>query len=160
VPETEVKLRAARVPASLKRGLRDTNPDRVLKSLAEWLAGWRLEHNGTLREGELVGILGSAHAWRSVLGMSPDRFLMDAKTVDAGRDMQREMPLTSDDVIFLTEGPRDPIDLAQELIERKQPRWLMGWRGATSDGSRSRNAPPPGRRLSGEDILIFTLLLA
>jgi len=128
VPETEVKVRAARVPASLKRGFRDSNPDRVLKSLTEWLAGWRLEHNGALREEELIGILGSAHAWRSVLGMSPDRFLMEAKTIDAGRDMQRETPLTSDDVIFLTEGPRDPLDLAQEFIERKQPRWLMGWR--------------------------------
>ena len=60
--------------------------------------------------------------------MSPARFLMDAKTLDAGRDMQRETPLTSDDVLFLAEGSRNPLDLAQELIKRKQPRWLMGWR--------------------------------
>jgi len=38
VPEDEVKLRAARVPASLKRGLREENAERVLKSLVEWLS--------------------------------------------------------------------------------------------------------------------------
>jgi hypothetical protein len=40
VPESEVKLRAARVPSSLKRGLREENADRVLKSLAEWLSAY------------------------------------------------------------------------------------------------------------------------
>ena len=42
--------------------------------------------------------------------------------------MQGETPLTWDDVDFLREGPSDPLDLAWAIIERRQPRWLMGWR--------------------------------
>ena len=110
VPEREVKLRAARVPASLKRSLRDASPERVLKSLTEWLAGWRSERGEMLREAELTRILGGTHPWRSVLGMSPERFLMDPKTLATGREMQRETPLSDDDIAFLTEAPRDPID--------------------------------------------------
>ncbi len=42
--------------------------------------------------------------------------------------MQAETPLTWDDLAFLREGPSDPLDLAWAIIERRQPRWLMGWR--------------------------------
>ena len=42
--------------------------------------------------------------------------------------MQAETPLTCDDLGFMREGPSDPLDLAWAIIERKQPRWLMGWR--------------------------------
>lgn len=128
VPEREVKLRAARVPASLKRSLRDASPDRVLKSLTEWLAGWCSERGGVLREAELIRILGGTHPWRSILGMSPERFLMDPKTLATGREMQRETPLSDEDVTFLTQAPRDAIDVGEALVQRKQPRWLMGWR--------------------------------
>lgn len=128
VPEDEVKIRAARVPASLKRGLRDANADRVLRSLVEWLAGYCAAEGGSLREADLTRLLGASHAWRSVLGTSPDRFLLDPKTLTNGRDMQRETPLIADDISFLTEGSRDPLTLASAVIERKQPRWLMGWR--------------------------------
>jgi hypothetical protein len=128
MPEREVMLRAARVPASLKRSLRDANPDRALKSLTEWLAGWRSERGEMLREAELIRVLGGTHPWRSILGMSPERFLMDPKTLATGREMQRETPLSDDYVAFLPQAPRDPIDVREALIQRKQPRWLMGWR--------------------------------
>ena len=52
--------------------------------------------------------------------------------------MQAETPLTWDDLAFLREGPSDPLDLAWAIIERKQPRWLMGWRDIT-------NAPTSAR---------------
>ena len=80
------------------------------------------------RENDLTRILGGVHAWRAILGTSPDRFLLDPKTFVNGRDMQRETPLIADDVRFLAEGPRDPLDAGEALIDRKQPRWLMGWR--------------------------------
>lgn len=56
-------------------------------------------------------VLGGAHPWRSILGMSPERFLMDPKTLATGREMQRETPLSDDDVAFLPQAPRDPIDV-------------------------------------------------
>lgn len=129
VPEDEVKLRAARVPASLKRGVRERNAERILKSLAEWLTGYFAAIEGHApRETDLTRILGRGRAWRAILGASPDRFLLDLKTLANGKEMQRETPLSADDLAFLIDGPDDPLDLAVALIDRKQPRWLMGWR--------------------------------
>lgn len=129
VPEGEVKLRAARVPSSLKRGIREENAERVLKSLAEWLAGYFSARQGrAMREADLTRILGRNHVWRSALGVSIERFLIDPKTLSNGIEMQRETPLSADDIAFLTHGPDDPFALSAALIDRKQPRWLMGWR--------------------------------
>lgn len=129
VPNEEVKLRAARVPASLKRGVREKNGDRILKSLAEWLTGYFVEVEGQApREADLTRVLGRDRAWRTVLGVSPEHFLLEGRTLATGRGLQRETPLSEDDVAFLTEGPDDPLDIATTLIDRKQPRWLMGWR--------------------------------
>ena len=133
VPEDEVKLRAARVPSSLKRALREADADRCLKALAEWLTGYfaALERRAA-REDDLIRILGRSHAWRTVLGMVPERFLREPKTLTNGTEMQRETPLTGDDVDFLTAGPDNPLTLVTALVDRKQPRWLMGWRDITN----------------------------
>jgi hypothetical protein len=129
VPEVEVKLRAARVPSSMKRGVREENPERVLKSLAEWLSGYFAVIEGrAMRDADLTRILGCGQAWRSSLGASPDRYLLDPKTQANGAQMQRETPLKVDDIAFLTNGYDDPLALAAALIDCKQPRWLMGWR--------------------------------
>jgi hypothetical protein len=129
VPEGEVKLRAARVPSSLKRGVREANPERVQKTLAEWLTGAFAALEGrAMCEADLTRILGRDHSWRSVLGASPDRFLREAKTLANGAEMQRETPLDRDDMAFLVECPDAPLSLAATLINRRQPRWLMGWR--------------------------------
>ena len=42
--------------------------------------------------------------------------------------MQRETPLSEDDLAFIKDAPSDPLELTRALIGRKQPRWLMGWR--------------------------------
>jgi hypothetical protein len=129
VPEDEVRLRAARLPASLKRGLRDKNGERILKSVAEWLTGYFVATEGRpMREGDLIRVLGRSHAWRSALGVSTERFLQDPKTLSNGAGMHFETPLTADDITFLTEAPQDPLSLAISLVDHMQPRWLMGWR--------------------------------
>jgi hypothetical protein len=129
VPEGEVKLRAARVPSSLKRGLREENAERILKSLTEWLTGYFPAGEGrAMGEADLFRILGRGHAWRSVLGASPDVFLLTPKTVKNGAETQCKTPLSEEDVAFLTDGPDAPLTLAAALIDHKQPRWLMGWR--------------------------------
>ena len=133
VPEDEVKLRAARVPSSLKRAYREINSDRCLKALSEWVAGYFTNVEGRVaREADLVRVLGKSHAWKTALGASPERFLLEPKTLANGVDMQRETPLSADDIAFLTQGPDEPLELTTALIERKQPRWLMGWRDITN----------------------------
>lgn len=129
VSEDEVKLRAARLPSSVKRAYRDEEPDRCLKALAEWLAGAIGAIEGRpAEERDLLRILGRQHDWRAALKSPPDRFLKEPKTGAAGNEAQRETPLTADDLTFLAEQSRDTLGLVESLIDRKQPRWLMGWR--------------------------------
>jgi hypothetical protein len=131
--EDEVRFRAARVPASLKRGSREKNSERVLKSIVEWLSGYYADVEGRAsREEDMTRILGRGHAWNSALGVSLSRFLIDPKTILNGRNMQRETSLSENDIRFLTDGPEDPLDLCATLIDYKQPRWLMGWRDITN----------------------------
>src|SRR5579883_2949772 len=147
VPEDEVILRAARVPSALKsavrlargeagRGRRKADVDAqesgrsaALKALVSWLAGAIPALEGhPAREADIVRLLGRAQDWRGALKASPERFLLDPKTLAVGTEMQRETPLTETDLVLIVEGPKDALALAELLIAAKQPRWLMGWR--------------------------------
>jgi len=147
VPEDEVILRAARVPSALKgavrlargeggKGRRKADVDMqesaraaALKVFVTWLAGAIPALEGRpAREADIFRLLGRAQDWRGALKVSPERFLLDPKTLTAGSEMQRETPLTESDLIFIIEGPKDALALAELLIAAKQPRWLMGWR--------------------------------
>lgn len=147
VPEEEVTLRAARMPSALKSAVRqgrgeggkgrrkaDANAQEggrsaALKALATWLAGAFPALEGRpAREADIFRILGRGQDWRGVLKASPERFLLDPKTLAAGGDMQRETPLTVDDLALIADGSKDTLALAEMLIAVKQPRWLMGWR--------------------------------
>lgn len=147
VPEEEVSLRAARVPSALKsavrqgrgeggKGRRKADADAqeggrsaALRALATWLAGAIPALEGrSAREADIFRLLGRAQDYRSALKASPERFLLDPKTLAVGADMQRETPLTADDFSLIAEGEKDALALAELLIAAKQPRWLMGWR--------------------------------
>ena len=129
VPESEVVLRAARVPSALKRAYREADEKRCLKALAEMVVGYFVAVEGrSPREDELRRVLGRDHSWHTVLGGVPEKFLRAPKTVANGKEMQRATPLTADDLLFLEEGPTEVFPLVTALIDRKQPRWLMGWR--------------------------------
>ncbi len=129
VPEEEVTLRASRVPAALKRAIREESVERILKGLAEWLVGYFVAEGRTIAEVDLGRILGRHHSWRTICGATPERFLREPTTLTSGATSQRETPLSEDDIIFLAESNnREPLDLAMALVRRKQPRWLMGWR--------------------------------
>lgn len=157
VPEQEVKLRAARVPSSLKRALRESNADRCLKVLTEWLTGYFNSVQGrAAREDDVTHILGRDRSWRTVLGVAPERFLREPKTLANGAEMQRETPLTGDDIEFLTSGSANPLALAADVIDRKQPRWLMGWRDiCRSTDERTLIASVFPKRGTGDKILLF-----
>lgn len=129
VPEDEVHLRAARVPATLKRAYRDGDEDRCLKAMVDWLMGYYLLAEGRpAKEREIVQLLGPERNWRAVLGTIVEKYIGDPKVQPAAKDCQRTTPLTPDDLLFLKQAPQDPIELAAAILERKQPRWLMGWR--------------------------------
>jgi type I restriction-modification system DNA methylase subunit len=129
VPEDEVHLRAARVPATLKRAYRDGDEDRCLKAMVDWLMGYYLLAEGRpAKEREIVQLLGPERNWRAVLGTIVEKYIGDPKVQPTAKDCQRTTPLTPDDLLFLKQAPQDPIELAAAILERKQPRWLMGWR--------------------------------
>lgn len=151
VPEEEVILRAARVPSALKsavrlargevgKGRRKTDVDAqesaramALKALVIWLAGAIPALEGKpAREADIFHFLGRAQDWRGALKASPERFLLDPKTLAASADMQCETPLTVTDLTLIAEGPKNTLGLAELLIATKQPRWLMAWRDITN----------------------------
>jgi hypothetical protein len=131
VPEDEVTLRAARVPSRLKSAWRkrDKDPEACARVLGEWLAGAIPDLEGRpLAEDDLRDIFGHDLDWYRIVEKPFTAWLATAN----GDDMQAETPLTWDDLDFLREGPSDPLDLAWALIERRQPRWLIGWRDITN----------------------------
>ena len=151
VPEDEVILRVARVPSALKsafrlsrgeggKGRRKADADvqesgrsAALKVLVIWLAGAIPVLEGhPPREADILRRLGRTQDWRGALKASPERFLLDPKTLATGAGMQRETPLTEADLALITEGPKDALALTELLIAAKQPGWLMGWRDITN----------------------------
>lgn len=154
VPEDEVILRAARVPAALKSAIRLASSESgkgrhkaggdpqegargaALKTLVTWVAGAISAQEGRVaRESDVYRLLGRGQDWRGALKASPERFLLDPKTLAAGIEMQRETPLTADDLTRITEEPRGALAIAETLIAAKQPRYLMGWRDITNNSA-------------------------
>ena len=135
VPEDETALRVARVPARLKQYFRKENAEGCLKVLAEWVLGTLepgdLEPANLARmvphaEARLRDVLGGQALERDIVGAKIATWL--GKAAAGARKMQRETPLSDDDLAFIKDAPSDPLELTGALIDRKQPRWLMGWR--------------------------------
>ena len=135
VPEDETSLRVARVPSRLKQYFRKENAEGCLRVLAEWVLGTLepgdLEPANLARmvphaEARLRDILGGRALQRDIVGAKIASWL--GKAAAGARKMQRETPLGDDDLAFIKDAPSDPLELTGALIDRKQPRWLMGWR--------------------------------
>ena len=139
VPEDETALRVARVPSRLKQYFRKENAEGCLKVLAEWVLGTlepgelkqdRLARTVPIAEARLRDVLGERALQRDIVGAKIVTWL--GKAAVGARKMQRETPLSDDDLAFIRSGPSDPLELTGALIDRKQPRWLMGWRDITN----------------------------
>lgn len=137
VPEEETALRVARVPTRLKQYYRKEDPTGCLKVLAEWVLGTldsedlaKPAQAATRAQALLKDVLGPRALERDVIGAKIATWLH--KVADSARKMQRETPLGEDDLAFIRQGPSDPLELTGTLIERKQPRWLTGWRDITN----------------------------
>ena len=135
MPEDETALRVARVPSRLKQYFRKENAEGCLKVLAEWVLGTlepgdlesaSLARTVPLAESRLRDVLGVRAMQRDIVGVRIATWL--GKVAAAARKMQRETPLNDDDLAFIRDAPPDPLELTGALIDRKQPRWLMGWR--------------------------------
>jgi hypothetical protein len=135
VPLAETELRTARLPARLKQYFRKGNAEGCLKVLAQWVLGTLdpndLQASNLARSAERAGarlrdVLGSRALDRDIVGGTFATWLN--KAADGAREMARETPLSEDDVAFIKAGGADPLALTAALVERKQPRWLMGWR--------------------------------
>ena len=135
VPEDETALRVARVPSRLKQYFQKENAEGCLKVLAEWVLGTldpgdletaRLARAAPLAESRLRDVLGVRALERNIVGTRIPTWL--GKVAAGARKMRRETPLSEDDIAFIRDAPSDPLELAGTLIDRKQPRWLMGWR--------------------------------
>ena len=139
VPEDETSLRVARVPSRLKQHYRKENAQGCLKILAEWVLGTlepgelevaNLAHTVPIAETRLHDVLGERALHRDIVGTKIATWL--GKVIAGARRMQRETPLSNDDIAFIKDAPFDPLELTGALIDRKQPRWLMGWRDITN----------------------------
>ena len=142
VPEEETALRLARVPPRLKQYFRKENAEGCLRALAEWVLGTLnpcdLERDNLARavpvaEARLRDVLGARALQRDIVGARIATWL--GKVAGGARRMQRETPLSEDDIAFIRDGPSDPLELTGALIDRRQPRWLMGWRDITNTTS-------------------------
>ena len=102
---------------------------KALKTLAEHVAAaWPAVHGRDARGDDLARTLGRGQAWTDALRATPDAWLRRPATLKGLAERQRRTPLDADDLRALAEAPADPLDKAVRLVERKQPRWLMGWR--------------------------------
>ena len=142
VPEDETSLRVARVPSRLKQYFRKENAEGCLKVLAEWVLGTlepgeletaNLAHTLLIAEVRLRDLLGERALQRDIVGARITTWL--GKVAAGARKMQRETPLSEDDLAFFKDASSDPLVLTGALIDRKQPRWLMGWRDFTNSTS-------------------------
>ena len=139
VPEDETALRVARVPSRLKQYFRKENAEGCLKVLAEWVLGTlepgelkqdRLARTVPIAEARLRDMLGERALQHDIVGAKIATWL--GKVAAGACKMQRETPLSEDDLAFIRDASSDPLELTGALIDCKQPRWLMGWRDITN----------------------------
>lgn len=133
VPEDEVDMRASRVPTRLKTAFKKDDAEGCLKILAEWVLGSTpglnpLSPVSSLRDiqSHLSIILGPHATSSNVVGRSLQNWL--SASAPRGVEMQRYTPLDQDDLAFIKDYGGRWLELAGDMIDRKKPRWLMGWR--------------------------------
>ncbi|NRQ26944.1 Eco57I restriction-modification methylase domain-containing protein [Aliiroseovarius sp. xm-g-7] len=137
VPEDEVDMRASRVPTRLKSAFKKDDAEGCLKILAEWVLGSTPGLNpqnpvASLRDiqAHLAAVMGPQATSSNVVGRSLQNWL--SASAPRGVEMQRYTPLDQEDLAFIKEYGGRWLELAGDLMDRKRPRWLMGWRDITN----------------------------
>lgn len=137
VPEKEISIRIARVPTRLKSAYRKTDAVGCLKVLAEWVVGTIEELDPTnpvkaarAAEARLMKVFGNQALTPDIIGRSFANWL--GNTAIRAVALNRETPLTFEDLKIMASGSNDLMKLTHALIVQKTPRWLMGWRDITN----------------------------
>jgi hypothetical protein len=137
VPEDEVDMRASRVPTRLKTAFKKDDAEGCLKILAEWVLGSTpgLNPQNTVAslsgiQAHLAAVLGPQATSSTVVGRSLQNWL--SASAPRGVEMQRYTPLNQEDLVSIKEYGGRWLELAGDLIDRKKPRWLMGFRDITN----------------------------
>ena len=139
-PEDEVDLRASRVPTRLKSAFRKEDAEGCLKVLEEWVLGSTpgLSPQNPIAslddiQAHLTSVIGPQATSSTVVGRSLQNWL--STSVPRGIEMQRYTPLNQNDLAFIEDYDGDDgrwLQFTGDLIDRKTPRWLMGWRAITN----------------------------
>ena len=137
VPEDEVDMRASRVPTRLKSAFKKDDAEGCLKILAEWVLGSTPGLNsqnpvaslGDI-QAHLASVLGPQATSSTVVGRSLQNWL--SASAPRGVEMQRYTPLDQEDLALIKDYGARWLELSGDLIDRKKPRWLMGWRDITN----------------------------
>lgn len=137
VPDDEVDMRASRVPTRLKTAFKKDDAEGCLKILVEWVLGSTpglTSQNpvASLRDiqAHLASALGPQATSSTVVGRSLQNWL--SASAPRGVEMQRYTPLDQEDLAFIKEYGGRWLELSGDLIDRKKPRWLMGFRDITN----------------------------
>ncbi|OPY85727.1 MAG: hypothetical protein A4E65_00054 [Syntrophorhabdus sp. PtaU1.Bin153] len=99
----------------------------IIKTFCYWSAGYWRKAGDEEQAKRLLALAldpSLAHSEIDVL----NQWLLDEQC----EKMQEKYPLTEADVERMTGSPEDPIPLAEELLERFAPHWLVAFRNVTS----------------------------
>lgn len=130
IREEVVESAIPRYPEPLAQALTTGHRPSLQRVLCLWGAGFHFEQGDSQTAGQLV------YASRAYdIDNSVARFLNFENPEQVGRELQHLFPLTGSDALAIAEQLLDPEDLAQELMRRFSPRWLMGWRDITNAGN-------------------------
>ncbi|HEY3788086.1 MAG TPA: N-6 DNA methylase, partial [Urbifossiella sp.] len=130
VAEADVKKALPKYPKGLASALEVPAKERkkcIQHVFMLWLAGFNLNRGNV--DAAKLQLDAAARI------MPPQSFsgMLATATADMyARDLERDYPLSESDVQAITAAINDPEELAEELVERFSPKWLMGWRNITN----------------------------
>ena len=140
VPEREVDIRSSQVPSRLKTEYVKGSDEKCLSVLAEWIAGSidgidqsdvasssdRVqEHISSILGKRVISLIGPGRGFQKWLGTSVPR----------GVRMQRDFPLSDDDLAFISDHRGSTLKMVEEIILSKRSRWMMVFHDITSSTS-------------------------
>ena len=113
--EKDVLLKVSRVPDTLKEAFASGDEDLCRQALYYWITGYRVNNDQeTYLSGELFKPI--------------QQLFLDRHAVEK---MEKDCPLTEDDRRIIS-CCSSCLEIAEKMIKRRTPRWLLGWRGITN----------------------------
>lgn len=129
VPDEQVRSRSAQVP----RGLYDLacqcgEPDKLRALLMTWAGGYFLNH-GLQEQAEALLFPGTTAKKRA--GEAAEKARRQASEMDQTYPLQKG---EATGIVGALESNSTIAELASELVEKRVPKWLMGWRDICRSG--------------------------